>query len=350
MIGSVPPPDLRQKTLTMHLVRSSLAAALSLLLMSSCGGAQTEERTRLAFVTNGIDPFWTIAAAGVHAAARDFSVDCKVKMPANGIVDQKRIVEDLLVLGIDGIAISPIDGVNQADLINEACARTRVITHDSDAPGTDRLCFVGMDNYAAGRECGKLVKEALPDGGSVMLFVGRLEQDNARQRRQGLIDELLDRPWGPDNNDSPGEQLVGDTYTILDTRTDQFDRSRAKSNAEDALALYPDLGCMVGLFAYNSPQCLEALKAADKVGQVRLVAFDEDEQTLQGILDGGVYGTVTQQPYLYGYESIRILAALARGENPVPEGGFVDVPVRLVRKENCQEFWDELKGLIAGGK
>ena len=334
----------------MHSIRSSVAAALLLLHLFGCGAEPESDRIRLAFVTNGVDPFWTIASAGVLAAARDFDVDCDVKMPAEGIVDQKRIVEDLLVLGVDGIAISPIDGVNQAGLINEACARTRVVTHDSDAPGTDRLCFVGMDNYAAGRECGKLVKEALPDGGSVMLFVGRLEQDNARQRRQGVIDELLGRPWSHDNYDTPGEQLVGDAYTILDTRTDQYDRSRAKSNAEDALALFPDLGCMVGLFAYNPPACLEALKAASKVGQVKLVAFDENEQTLQGILDGAVHGTVTQQPYLYGYESMRILAALARGEEAIPEGGFFEVPVRVVRKPNCQEFWDELKQRIASAE
>ncbi|TDJ72581.1 MAG: sugar ABC transporter substrate-binding protein [Planctomycetota bacterium] len=334
----------------MHASRSLLAALLVLLPVHGCGGGEAGDRTRLAFVTNGIDPFWTIAAAGVAAAARDFDVDCDVKMPANGIVDQKRIVEDLLALGIDGIAISPIDGVNQAELIDEACAKTRVITQDSDAPGTNRLCFVGMDNYAAGRECGKLVKEAMPEGGSVMLFIGRLEQDNARQRRQGVIDELLDRPVDKDHDDPAGEKLVGETYTILATLTDQFDRSRAKSNAEDTLALYPDIGCMVGLFAYNPPACLEALKSADKLGVVRVVAFDENEQTLRGILEGTVYGTVTQQPYRYGYESMRILAALARGEDAVPESGFVNVPVRVVRKANCQAFWDELKGLLEEGE
>jgi len=31
-----------------------------------------------------------------------------------------------------------------------------------------------MDNYEAGRMCGKLVKKALPDGGEIMIFVGRL--------------------------------------------------------------------------------------------------------------------------------------------------------------------------------
>ena len=50
-----------------------------------------------------------------------------------------------------------------------------------------------MSNYDAGRLCGKLVKEALPKGGKIMIFIGRLEQDNAKLRRQGVIDEIAGR-------------------------------------------------------------------------------------------------------------------------------------------------------------
>ncbi len=75
---------------------------------------------KIAFVTNGVASFWTIAAAGVKAAARDLNVNAETLMPAEGISDQKRIVEDLLTRGVDGIAISPIDPANQTDLINQA--------------------------------------------------------------------------------------------------------------------------------------------------------------------------------------------------------------------------------------
>ncbi len=313
---------------------------------SSSGGEPSEGRPRLAYVTNGVDDFWTIASKGVAAGERDFDADCDVLMPHEGSADQQRRIEDLLTRGVDGIAISPIDAANQIEMIDEACARTNVITHDSDAPGTKRLCYVGVDNYAAGRMCGELVKEALPDGGSVMVFVGRLEQDNARKRRQGLIDELLDRSDDPSRYDEPGTVLTGAKYTILDTRTDQFDHARAKGNAEDAIARYPDLGCMVGLFAYNVPNCLQALAGAGKLGTIRVVSFDENQATLQGILDSHVHGTVVQNPYGYGYESVRILAALARGDRSVlPPGGFVDVPARSIRRADVEAFRDELNRL-----
>ena len=97
-------------------------------------------------------------------------------------------------------------------------------------------------------------------------FVGRLEQLNARQRRQGVIDELLDRPSQElekvkyDPVDSTNLTSEGSKYVILDTRTDNFDKAKAKSNAEDAMTKYKDLKCMVGLFAYNPPPASTPLK------------------------------------------------------------------------------------------
>ncbi len=310
------------------------------------------KKPKIVYITNGVDPFWNVAAAGTKAAAKEFNADCEVVMPAKGIVDQQRLVETALVRGVDGIAISPIDAKNQVELINRAAQQTKVITQDSDAPDSQRLCFVGMDNYKAGRAAGKLVKEALPEGGALMIFVGRLEQLNAQQRRQGIIDELLDRSAQSLTEmkyDPPGNEIKGAKYTIIGTRTDNFDYARAKANAQDAMTAYPNLACMVGLFGYNMPQCLEAVKEAHKTGKIKLVSFDENDGTLQGIVDGHVYGTVSQQPYLYGYHSVRILAGLARGDTSVlPPNKFLEVTIKVVRKENVDTFWSELKKLREG--
>lgn len=335
--------------------RIGLATAAALLALASCrresdGASGGGRRVELAFISNCVASFWTIASVGAQAAAREADVDCDVRMPSNGIVEQKQLVEDMLARGVAGIAISPIDGENQVELIDQACARTKVITHDSDAPKSKRLCYVGMDNYVAGRMCGKLVKEALPNGGSLLICVGRMEQDNARKRRQGLIDELLGRDDDPNRYDPPGGELRGGKYVILDTRTDQADRARAKANVEDAIVRYADLGCLVGLFAYNPPAILEALKGAGKLGKIQVVAFDEADETLQGILDGHVAGTVVQDPYRYGFESVRILAGLARGQSDVlPKGGVFEIPPRIVRKADARAFWDELKQRLEQG-
>lgn len=302
------------------------------------------KKPKVAYVTNGVASFWDIAKVGAEGAGEKFGADVDVQMPAQGISDQKRIVEDLMTRGVDGIAISPIDPDNQTSLIDQAAKVTKVITHDSDAPKSKRLCYIGMDNYVAGRMCGKLVKEALPKGGKLAIFIGRLEQDNARRRRQGVIDELLDRSSDPSRYDAPGSVIKNNKYTIVGTYTDQFDRAKGKANAEDVLSRHTDLAGMVGLFAYNPPLCLEALKNAGKINKIKLIAFDEADETLQAIKDGSCYGTVVQNPYMYGFESVRILTALAKkDESALPKGGFLDIPARQIRKAEVDKFWADLK-------
>ena len=117
----------------------------------SQSGKSASARPRIAYVTNGVASFWVIAKAGVESAAKQFNVDASVYMPAEGIAEQQRILQDLLVRGVDGIAISPIDPANEAPLIDEVATKAKVITHDSDAPQTKRLAYIGMDNYLAGR-------------------------------------------------------------------------------------------------------------------------------------------------------------------------------------------------------
>ncbi|WP_417397210.1 sugar-binding protein [Gimesia chilikensis] len=333
-----------------ELIRSCtlFATILSIsLLLPACNQQKGNGKKTVAFVTNGVDPFWVIAQRGVEKAGEDLDVNVEVRMPPQGVADQKRMVQELLAQNVDGIAISPIDPENQNELLKEIAERSILITQDSDAPESPRQCYIGMDNYTAGRMCGELVKEALPDGGEVMLFVGRLGQANARQRRQGVIDELMDRSHDGSRYDEPGEVIKNDKYSILDTRTDDFDHPQAKANAEDAIANHPNLKCMVGLFAYNPPLCLEAIRDAGKLKEIKVVSFDENEASLQGIMDGTVVGTVVQNPYQYGYESVRVLKALANGDKSViPENEILHIPARKIRKDNVEEFWTELKSLL----
>ncbi len=304
------------------------------------------KKPKVAYVTNGVASFWVIAESGVKKGGAEFDATVEVLMPAEGISDQKRMIEDALTKGFDGIAVSPIDPENQTDLLNKAAKYANVITHDSDAPKSDRLCYIGVDNYSAGLMCGELARKSLPDGGKVAIFIGRLEQDNSKRRRQGTIDGLLGRKPDPTRFDPPDQEIKEAGYHIVGTYTDQFDRAQGKANAEDVLSRHPDIAGMIGLFAYNPPLMLEALKQGDKLNKVKVIAFDEADETLQGIIDGTVEGTIVQNPFEYGRQSVRILAGLSRGktlaELGVPESNFVDIPARTIEKDSVEEFWAEL--------
>lgn len=150
---------------------------------------------KVAYITNSVDPFWVWADFGCKRAAEQFGTQVEVQMPSSGSVEeQKRFLETNVAAGLDGVAISPIDPDNQVQMIDAAAAALPLICHDSDAPASARRFYLGTSNYMAGRAAGKLIKQAIPEGGKVMLFVGKMEVLNAQERSQGIIDELSDKP------------------------------------------------------------------------------------------------------------------------------------------------------------
>ena len=313
------------------------------------------KKFKIAFVTNQIASFWNIAEVGCNDAAEDLGIEAVVKFPTEATATkQKQIVEDLLSSGIDALAISPIDSGNQKDTLNDWAGQIPMLTHDSDAPETNRLMYIGVDNYEAGRTLGKLIKNARPDGAKMILTVGRLEQLNAQLRRQGVIDELLGREPDDTRRDPIEGEVKSDKYTIYATLTDQGKPEVAQQKAEDALNAYPELTMFVGLFAYNPPACLQAIRQADKLDDVTVAGFDEEDATLQGIKDGHVIGTVVQNPYDYGYKSMEMLNEILKGNKGViPESKYLDCPARAVtsdgreiggvKTEVVDAFWADLK-------
>ena len=76
------------------------------------------------------------------------------------------------------------------------------------------------------------------------------------------------------------------------------------------------------------------------------MCFDEQDDTLKGLQDGAIFSTVVQNPFEIGHQSVRVLAALARGDKSViPADKVVDTGVRVIDKSNVDVFWAELKKL-----
>ena len=154
------------------------------------------EAPKFAFITNVADPFWSHAEAGCYVAGKEFGVAVEFQMNgAATLAGQKKIVENILNKGdCKGIAISVLNPDRQSELINNAADKVPLVTIDSDAPDSKRLFFLGTENYQAGRELGKLIKKSMPEGGKIMIYVGKIDQLNSTQRRDGLLDELAGKP------------------------------------------------------------------------------------------------------------------------------------------------------------
>jgi ribose transport system substrate-binding protein len=316
----------------MNRMASKTAAVLmcvAVLVLSGCGRGRTSTHT-LAFVTNNAADFWTIARKGTEKADAELpAVTVEFRLGDGTAAAQKRIVDDLLAKGVDGIAISPVDPANQTAMLDDAAQRAVVFTHDSDAPNSKRECYVGTDNVAAGRQAGELIKEALPQGGKIALFVGKLDARNAQERLQGIKDAI-----------------AGTKIEILDVRTDDTDEVRAKANVAEMLVSHPEVAGLVGLWSYNGPAILNAVRDAGRIGSVKIIAFDEDDETLTGVKSGAIVGTVVQQPYQFGDQAIMLLAkAIAGDRSGIPPSRQLFIPTMIIRQGNVDDFRAKLAQL-----
>ena len=282
----------------------------------SCGKDNKEtvnnpspKRWRLAFVTNTKNDFWATVRNGCERAAQNLGdVNVDFRFFTNSTVEaQQEILTALVASGVDGIAISPIDADKQTDLLSQIAAKTLLVCVDSDSAGSKRVCFIGTDNVAAGKQAADLLKAALPKGGKIILCVGYPNAQNAKDRIKGLQDGL-----------------AGSNLQIIDTLADATKTDVAQKNAADALAKHPDLAGFVGLYSYNGPAMLAAVRSAGKAGQVKIVCFDDDNETLAGIAAGDIYGTVVQVSTRIGYETIsRMDKYLAGDKTQLPEGNIL---------------------------
>ena len=311
--------------------RLGLAFAVSVAAMSF---AQAQEKKQLAFVVNAASDFWKLAEAGVRKAQAELpDYELQFKYPAQGTAAlQNALMDDLVAAGTDAIMISSVDPKTSIDAFNRIAAQVPLFTTDSDAADSDRIAYLGSSNTDAGVQAGEIAIKALPDGGKCMGFVGFLGADNAKERIAGFR-----------------QAVEGHNIELVDVRGDDVDFARARSNVDDVLAANPEINCMVGFYSYNPPKIYEALQAAGKLGQITVIAFDEDPITLGAVRDGSFAGTVVQQPFEWGYQGMKLMAAWLEGDKSgVPENELIIVPTKVIDQSNVDQFEADLKAAIAG--
>ena len=309
-----------------RLASTAIALALGL---AFAGAAHAEDKKTLAFVVNGASDFWKAAEAGVKKAQEELpNYNLVLKYPEqSSAAIQIRLMDDLVASGVAGIMVSAVDPKTESDALNRIGQQVALATTDSDAPQTSRIAYIGSSNTDAGKQAGELVLKALPEGGKCMGFVGLLGADNAKERIQGVKDVIK-----------------GSKVELVDVRGDDIDFTRAKRNVEDTLTANPDINCMIGFYSYNTPKIYEALKEAGQLGKIKIIGFDEDPTTLGGVKEGTIIGTVVQQPYEWGYQGMKHLAAYLEGDKSwIPENKLLIVPTKIIDQSNVDAFWAELK-------
>ena len=308
-----------------------LAALVAASLMIS-GATVAQEKKQLAFVVNGASDFWKAAEAGVKKAQGELpNYELSLKYPEQAAAAiQQRLMDDLVAAGTDAIMVSAIDPGTSTEALNRIGSQIPLFTTDSDAPNTNRIAYIGSSNVLAGEQAGEaMVKAMAGKEGKCMGYVGLLGADNAVERIAGFK-----------------KTIEGHNITLVDVRGDDIDQARAKKNVEDTLAGMPDINCMVGFYSYNPPRIYEALKDAGKLGEITVVAFDDDPITIGAVKDGSFAAMVVQQPFEWAYQGMKLMAAYLEGDKSgIPADGIIIVPTKTIEKDGVDAYVADLAAM-----
>jgi ribose transport system substrate-binding protein/inositol transport system substrate-binding protein len=214
-------------------------------------------------------------------------------------------VEAAITKGVNGIIISPNDVDALAPAIQEAVdAKIPIVTVDrrvNKVPGI--LAHVGADNVKGGEAQGQLIEKLFPNGATVMNLQGQSGASPAIDRNKGLHN-VLDQ--------------AKDKYKFVFEDTAGFDRAKGLAMTESALAgmaTPPDV-----IVAANDDMALgalEALKARNLLGKVKLIGFDALPEALGQIKAGNMTATIEQLPGGQVRGALQALVALLRdGKKP----------------------------------
>lgn len=310
--------------------RIATLAMSAVVLAGLTAGARAQDKPQLAFVVNIAADFWKAAEAGMKKAQGELpDYDLVFKYPDQSTVAiQNQIMDDLVTAGVKAIMVSAIDP-NATEFLDKIASQTALFTTDSDAPQSKRIAYIGSSNVSLGQQAAEIAKEAMPNGGKCMGFVGHLDAANYKERAQGF-----------------NEGVNGTQITLVDTRSDGGDQTVAKKNVEDVLVANPDITCMVGFYSYSTPAIYQALKNADKLGQITVIAFDDDPITLGAVKDGTVAGTVVQQPFEWAYQGFKLMAAYLQGDKSgIPADGVIIVPGKILHAADIDAYVENLKAM-----
>lgn len=324
----------------MRISKSSVALmALGAGLLASTGCQRYSKSETYYLIANNLKlNYWKTANEGFARAASSIGVTAQLRGPDTfDPRAEETEFEKAVAAKPAGILISVADATLMTSEINDAVAAgVPVITFDSDAPGSNRLTFVGTNNLEAGRLGGQRLAFRLNGKGNVVFF-SMPGQPNLDERLKGYKDSLAS---------SPGIKIV-DVFNIKGDSGTAFDEAQrlvAKTGSEKIDAFV----CLEASAGKDVAEVLRRAGASDRP----LIAMDVDDATLKLINMGEIDSTISQRPYTMGYVGLKTLAEIHHalpthfaadyGTDPhSPYPVFIDTGTALVDKTNVDTF---LKG------
>jgi ribose transport system substrate-binding protein len=242
------------------------------------------------------NPVFQAARIGAEDAARDLSakdhLDIRIDWRTPNEEDaqkQAEAIEQLVLSGAAGIAVSCSDANKLTDAINAAVDNgVPVATFDSDAPASKRFVSYAVDDLLCGGQVMDELAKLMGGRGVVAVLAGNPNAPNLQRRVQGVREAAKKYPG----------ITIRDVYYHKETPQD------AAARVEQVMEANPDITgwAMIGGWALFTDHALKW-----EPGTVKCVSVDALPACLAYVRSGHVPVLLGQQCYQWGYRSVEHL-------------------------------------------
>jgi ribose transport system substrate-binding protein len=275
-----------------HRILHFASLLTSLFFLLSCGGAHDADEYFVFVSANLQVPYWKTAGTGFSNAAAQLKVRSDFVGPQTYDPQAERdALNQAIQKKASGILLAVTDPALLKDSIDKAIAAgIPVITVDSDAPASQRLFFIGTNNYQVGFTGGQRLAQELHGKGNVVVFT-MPDQPNLQDRLHGYRDSL---ERAPNIKITRVVDIQGDPRIAFDTTTEIVGHERDQVDA------------FVCLEAQSGKEVAGVLNSYHVTGKV-VMAMDTDQETLDWIQKGGIVATIAQKPYTMAFVGLQML-------------------------------------------
>jgi ribose transport system substrate-binding protein len=279
--------------------------------------------------------FWKSVHAGAKKAADEYKLEMVWKGPLreDDREDQIKVVEDFVTQQVDGIVLAPLDDTAlRAPVAAATKANVPVVIIDSDLKSEDHKSFCATDNVKGGEMAGEELARLLGGKGKVVMLRYSPGSASTTNREEGFLAAVKKHP---------GIEVVSANQYAGATTEAAY---QASENLLAPLKSGDGSLSIQGIFCPNEPTTfgmLRALQDGNFAGKVKFVGFDTSSKMVEGLEKGHIDALVVQDPFNMGYQGVKTMAYVLRGEEVAKR---IDTGAKLVTKANMNE--PEIKNLL----
>lgn len=268
------------------------------------------------------NPYWLNIKAGAERAARERGAVVEFLGPTTASTEESLKLFDMATSAkVSGIMTYVQEEGQYKKQINSAIEKNiPVVTIDSDEENSNRIAYVGTNNILAGQVAGEEIVRELGLNGNVAIVMGGKDVKNQKERVEGFTNYVTSNS----------------NLKIVDTDSSDAMLLEAEIITRKILSRNENVDALFCTSSLDGIGAAKAVRDLNNEGKVKIICFDDLEETLSNIKNGLVTATIVQKSDDMGYRAVNIIMDKIEGKRNIDTKSLTDVEV--VNKNNINIY------------